>query len=164
MVCYKAFLAADSQGHGSIEADDLVTGIIAEDHDPHSLELNEQHSAVKEVRGKSPQPKGVLFSPQCRIPREPFLPAELGTSVSQEIARPDHDPRTNELPISVQVDHILDVAERLRTEFHHGKIEPLHILAAALREPCEGSRLLKEAGITEDRVMVELKRSGSAAE
>jgi ATP-dependent Clp protease ATP-binding subunit ClpA len=74
----------------------------------------------------------------------------------------DGAPGKKGLPASIEFDRILDTAEQLRNEFHHSKIEPLHILAAALREPREASRLLKEAGITKDRVMGALERPGAA--
>jgi len=165
-VVLKSLLAARRQGHDSIEANDLVTGIIVEDQDPHSLELDEQHPSVKRAREMNPQPKGVLFPLECWIAREPFLPNEIAVSVLQglkaELIGLDDAPGKNGLPPSIEVDRILDTAEQLRNEFHHSKIEPLHILAAALCEPCEASRILKEAGITEDRVRGALKRPGAA--
>jgi hypothetical protein len=54
-VVLKSLLGARRQGHDSIEANDLVTGIIAEDQDPHSMELNEQHPSVKRAREMKPR-------------------------------------------------------------------------------------------------------------
>ena len=103
-VVLKSLLAAGRQGHDSIEANDLVTGIIAEDQDLHSRELDEQHFSVKRTRETKPQPKGVLFPPECWIALEPLLSAEIAASVSQglktELLGLDDAPGTNDcLPL-----------------------------------------------------------------
>jgi hypothetical protein len=66
------------------------------------------------------------------------------------------------MPTSPEFQRAFSAAENLRQQFHRAKIEPLDLLAAALNEPCEASRLLIDAGITEEKVL-QFPRSGEGS-
>jgi Clp amino terminal domain, pathogenicity island component len=149
----EALLKAQERGADSIHLDDLVAGLIAEDQDPHSLELNEQHPAVKSAREMEPKPLGVLFPRECWIPRHPFFAPEVAAELLAKLKEilPRSSLRTDGMHTSPQFDRTFEVAEQLRNEFHQKEVQPLHVLAAAMREPCEAAKLLQEAGITEEK-------------
>jgi Clp amino terminal domain, pathogenicity island component len=166
-VVLEARLKAGSRGADSIGADDLVVALITEDQDPNSLELNEQHPNVKRYREKEPKPLGVLFPRECWIPREQFFPSEVAArllaKLHEILPRSSSIPSTSEMHTSLEFDRAFDVAEHLRNEFHQSKVHPLHLLAAVLREPCEATAMLREAGISEEKVLQALAR-GSVVE
>lgn len=161
----EALLTAKERGADSIDVNDLVVALITEDQNPDSLELNVQHPAVKRFLEREPRPPGVLFPRECWIPREPFfapeVAADLLAKLKEILAR--SNPRTDGMRTSPEFERAFDVAEQLRNEFHQNEVQPLYVLAAALREPCEATRMLQAAGITEEKVL-QLLRSRSDLE
>jgi len=151
----EALRKARERGTDSIHLDDLIAGLITEDQDPDSLELNEQHPAVKSAREREPKPLGVLFSRDCWIPRDPFFAPEMAAELLAKLKRilRRSNPRTDGMLTSPQFDRAFEVAEQLRNDFHQKEVQPLHVLAAAMREPCEAAKLLQEAGITEEKFL-----------
>jgi ATP-dependent Clp protease ATP-binding subunit ClpA len=153
---------AGKRGVNQIDVNSLIIGFITEEQDPNSLELNAQGKRATET-----------------IQRPMLLPAthwqERGPSLlSQEVAgsflaqlneilpRCTPVPDTAEMPTSPEFQRAFSAAENLRQQFHRAKIEPLDLLAAALNEPCEASRLLIDAGITEEKVL-QFPRSGEGS-
>lgn len=154
----ESLLKAQERGADSIHLDDLVAGLITEDQDAYSLELNEQHPSVREARekeGKPGAPLAVLFPRECWIPRHPFFAPEVAAGLLAKLKEilPRSNPRTDGMHTSPEFDRAFEVAEQLRNEFCQKEVQPLHVLAAAMREPCEGAKLLQEAGITEEKVL-----------
>jgi hypothetical protein len=160
-VILEARRKAGERGADSIDVNDLIVALILEDQDPNSLELNEQHPTIKSFRDRfrrlEPKPLGVLFPRECAIPREPYFPAEVATKLLTKLKanRPKSTrmASTAGIATSAEFDRAFEVGERLRNEFHQNKVEPLHILAAALQHSCEATRVLQEVGITEDSVL-----------
>jgi hypothetical protein len=70
--------------------------------------------------------------------------------LSEILPRSTPIPDNTEMPTSPEFERVFSAVEHLRQEFHRAKVEPLDLLAAALKEPCEASRLLIDAGITEE--------------
>lgn len=52
---------------------------------------------------------------------------------------PRSNPRTDGMLTSPQFDRAFEVAEQLRNDFHQKDVQPLHVLAAAMRELCEAA-------------------------
>lgn len=168
-VVAESLFAARGRGLDSIDPNALIIGLLLEDQDPESFELNEQHPRVKEARTMQPQPKGILFSRECAIPREPFFTATVAAdvlkhfgadtqeSLEQRVTGDRSASKPNGMPVSAETRRAFEHAQRLRIELHGDKIEPLHLLAAALREECDASRMLNEAGITEQKVLEALR-------
>lgn len=154
----EALLKARERGADSIHLDDLIAGLIKEDQDPRSLELNEQHPRVREAREKQWEPgapPGILFARECWIPREPFFAPEVATELLDKLKEilPRSKPRTDGMHTSAEFNRAFEVAEQLRNEFHQQEVQPLHVLAAALRQSCRATKLVLEAGITEEEVL-----------
>ena len=106
----------------------------------------------------------MLFPRECAIPRQPFLPLEIAndllTKLKERLPKSGSIPHTAGIPTSPELERVFDVAEQLRREFHQSEVQPLHVLAAALREVSEAADMLQEAGITEEKVLQDL-RSGA---
>jgi Clp amino terminal domain, pathogenicity island component len=153
---------AQLRGADSIHLDDLVAELITEDQDPDSLDLNEQDPHVKRFMEHEPKPLGVLFSRTHALPHDPFFLPEVAADLiaKLKLILPRSTPRTGGLPASPEFERAFDVAEQLRNEFRQGKVQPLHILAAVLREPGEATRLLIDAGITEEKVLRTIRTGG----
>jgi Clp amino terminal domain, pathogenicity island component len=164
-VILEARLKAGARGADSIDVNDLIAALIVEDQDPNSLELNEQHPDVKRILEMERKPLGVLFRRECAIPREPFFSPNVATVLLTKLE--NMRPKSNAvaggtgIPTSTEFDHAFEVARHLQTEFHQSKVEPMHVLAAALQDSCEAARLLKEAGITEENVLRRLRSTGA---
>jgi Clp amino terminal domain, pathogenicity island component len=154
---------AQQRGADSVDLNALVAELVTEDQNPDSLDLNYQDPAVKRFMEHEPKPLGVLFPRTAALPHDPFFSPEVAADLSAKLKRilPRSTPRTGELPASPEFERAFDVAEQLRNEFHQGKVQPLHILAAALREPCEATHLLIDAGITEERILQTIRAGGN---
>jgi ClpA/ClpB-like protein len=81
-------------------------------------------------------------------------------------------PDSADMPISGALKHLLEAAKQLSEEIchepatpsrmHMGYVEPLHILAAALSdETSESTEVLKQAGLTRQKVMATMERGDS---
>lgn len=156
-VVMEARLEAGRRGAPSIDVNSLVIGLITEDQDPASMGLNEQGPNVKRFLDSNPKPLAVLFPPSAGIKREAFFASEAAASLlaklNEAIPRSSLIPNGFEMRTSPEFDRVLNVADRLREEFHRSKVQPPDILAAALNESCEATRLLKESGTTEEKVL-----------
>ncbi len=156
-VVLEARLKAGLRGADSIGANDLVIALITEDRDPNSLELNEQHPVVKRYPEQEPRPPAVSFQRTCAIPRDAFFAADVAADLlaklNEILPRSNSIPTTSEMHTSPEFERAFDAAEGLGNEFRRSKVHPLHLLAAALREPCQASQMLQEAGITEEKVL-----------
>jgi ATP-dependent Clp protease ATP-binding subunit ClpA len=168
-----ARLEAGQRGAEYITLDDLVVGLITEDQDPTSMELNYESPNVKEFLERQPKPLGVLFPLEAWKKREQFFPSdvadELLAKLKEILPRSSSIPHTTAMHTSPEFQTAIQAAEQLQKEFHQEKVHPLHLLAAALREPCESTKLLQEAGITEKKVILTIRadlenRSSSQAE
>jgi Clp amino terminal domain, pathogenicity island component len=173
----ESVFAAQRRGLGSVDLNALIIALVLEDQDPESFELNEQHPSVKQARAMQPQPKGILFSRECAIPREPFFSSDITENVlkrldpSAEKGSIEHRltegrgaSKPDQLSVSAELYRAIERAEELRTGLQYEQIEPLHLLAAVLRENCEGSRLLIEAGVTEAKVLDVLRTTAHPGE
>lgn len=61
---------------------------------------------------------------------------------------------TTEIPLSPSLETALNSAKSFQTRFRHQQIEPLHLLAAILKEASsQGVNLLQGSGITQEKVL-----------
>ncbi len=150
------------RGADVVGLNSLIAGLIAEDQDQNSMDLNERDPDVKRYREMEPKP--ALFPRKSWIKREPFFSPELASSLlvklNDILPKSSGVPDAAPIPTSPEFDRAVDVADNLRQEFHQARVEPLHLLAAALREPCEGTKMLQEAGITEEKVLQTIRAGG----
>jgi ATP-dependent Clp protease ATP-binding subunit ClpA len=62
-----------------------------------------------------------------------------------------------EIPISAELNSVFRYATKMQLRFHHAQIEPLHLLAAILKDASSRcGKLLQERGITQKQVLRQL--------
>jgi ATP-dependent Clp protease ATP-binding subunit ClpA len=156
----------------------LVAALIVEDQNPKSLDLNEEDLAVKKlleermahakkVRHEKERLLRLIMMPQeSWKSREPFfapeVAADLLTTLSKILPAFKSVAPSVEIRTSPEFMRAFEAAEGIRNEFHHAKVYPLHLLAAALREACEATKMLREAGITEEKVLQTIRAGGDS--
>jgi ATP-dependent Clp protease ATP-binding subunit ClpA len=65
------------------------------------------------------------------------------------------------MPLSSSLERVFDLAKELQLQFRHSHMEPLHLLAAILKEnSSEGAKLLRRSGVTLENVLSGLSRTG----
>src|SRR5579872_4418814 len=147
---FAARFKAGQRGANAIEMVDLLFGIVLEDQGKMEELLLNTHGAQDSIRG--------LHSPS----HKPFLPSaaagDILTGIENLLPRSEPYAHTIEIPLSPNIERIFDGADDVRNMFHHNKIEPLHLLAAALsQESSQPTNLLREAGITREMVIARLR-------
>jgi hypothetical protein len=181
VVLITALLAAQQHGAASVDVNDLIVGLIAEDQDPRAPVLFMKDTPLEQ-----------LFSPKRQFSqepgekgREPFFPPKVAvdilTKLNQILPQSSSLPPGTEMPTSAAYDRALTAANKLPSQLHQGEVQirsgtdmrppgmyqaivPLDLLAAILREPCEGTRMLQAAGITEEKVPQILRTEGADLE
>lgn len=176
-VLIAALLEAQQRGAASVDVNDLVIGLIAEDQDPRAPSLFMEDVPLEQ-----------LFSPEWPMShelyekrREPFFPPKVAVDtlikLNQMLPRSSSLPPGTEMQTSAAYDRVLTEANKLPSELHQGEVQirngtdmrppgmyqaivPLDLLAAILREPCEGTKMLQAAGITEEKVLQILRSGG----
>jgi ATP-dependent Clp protease ATP-binding subunit ClpA len=89
---------------------------------------------------------------------QPFFAPDLASDVLKEIEEllPHSQPLPTEanMPMSTDLKHTLGAASDIFEALQNKQIEPLHLLAAAVAEELSiGARTLRQAGITQERVL-----------
>ncbi len=145
---------------------DLIVALTIEDQEPVAVGLFQETP-----------PGGVpLVSAH-----EPFLPPKVAIDILVKmngiLPRSKSLPPTAEMQTSPAYDRVLIMANKLPSEFHQSEVQinfgtpdrpigvyqavvPLDLLAAALQESCEGTKMLQEAGITEEKVLQTIRAGG----
>jgi hypothetical protein len=164
---------AGQRGANSVDVNDLVAALIIEDQEPDAEELFEE------------TPPGVLFPSNLirsgERAHKPFFPPQVAIDVLVKLngilPRSTSLPRGSEMLVSAALDRVYAVAKKLPAEFHQSEVRvntgtrdrpigkyqavvPLDLLAAALREPCEATKMLQESGITEEKVLQAIRAGG----
>jgi ATP-dependent Clp protease ATP-binding subunit ClpA len=146
-VIFLARMGAGRRGAPRIDVDDLLAALLLEDQNKTSEALGETGEA------------GTLV---CLKPHQRFLPTDLATSLLEEIqaltrSQPIAD--STDMSISAELGTLLTLAIELRMKLKCQEVTPLHLLAVLLTG--EDSRLqrLRDAGITEEKVLSAI-RSG----
>ena len=148
-IVFAARFNAGERGADMIDTDDLLAGVILEDQAPVESLL------FSLVKGQ-----GRAFNKV--EPREPFFSASaaenLLADLKKKLPRSGAVPLVEELPMSASLHRVFDSAEAFRAQFRSNHVEPLHLLAAILKENSgEGPRLLERWEITELQVLSALK-------
>lgn len=153
-VIFAARFKAGERGSGDIDVGDLVVGLVLDDQgkmgDLLSLEL--------------PQ-RGVVTGLDAH---PPFIPPEAAArlllSVDNILTHSTPVSTSVDLPVTAGLQAVFKVAEEIKEELGHERIEPLHLMAGIFRE---GSGLfsneLQAVGITQDLVMAKLHEDASGS-
>jgi hypothetical protein len=164
-VVLTALSEALQRGSKSIGVNDLIIALIIEDQEPNAILLFE------------PTPPGALFPPGMLLPTQthkPFFQPRTAIDVLVKLnAILPHSkslPQDTELPTSPALGRVYTTAKNMPKQLNQSEITvhasmvqavvPLDLLAAALRERCEGTSLLEKAGITEESVLQAIQRGG----
>ncbi|HEV2416296.1 MAG TPA: Clp protease N-terminal domain-containing protein [Terriglobia bacterium] len=150
-----ALRKAGQRGAVALEIDDLLVAIIVAD----------QGGAAQAIFDEPSQ--GARSTP-LNPPRRFLAPEVAGDLLAQiESLRTKSEPIANnpELPISEGLKRTLSAASSLREEMHRKKVEPLHLLAAALEdESSTAAQIFYRAGVTRDSVLKALKEEAAFRE
>jgi ATP-dependent Clp protease ATP-binding subunit ClpA len=136
---------AGRRGATALEPGDLLEAIINED----------QGELAKRFAGAG-TPSGLIRAP------EPFFSAEVASKALLGLHNvlPQQQPVADsvDMPMSSDLEHILNTATALAQELHHSQVQPLHLVAAILAEESSGSaEILRDAGISKEAVMQALR-------
>ena len=148
---FAARFKAGERGAAVVDTDDLLVGLVLEDQ---GLLLKNLFPDVEENAwvGKG-QPHVPFFSHK--------LAEDLLTKLEKSLPQSQPVPETTEIPLSSSLERVFDLAKELQSQFRHRHMEPLHLLAAILKEDSsEGAKLLRRSGVTLENVLSELCRAG----
>jgi hypothetical protein len=152
---------AGRRGADPIDVNDLIIALISEDQDPRAAFLF------------ALEPPGLgALRPAATTGREPLFPPKVATDIltklDQTLPRSKSIPHGTDQRMAPTLERVLAAAQNLPREFNQRAVQvnhftrerprgtyqavvPLDLLAAALREPCEATQMLQEAGITEEQ-------------
>jgi hypothetical protein len=147
-VIFAARFKAGQRGSGAIDVGDLVVGLVLEDQgtmgDLLSLELPQSGVVI----GLDAHPPLIL----------PEAAARLLLSVDNILTHSTPVSTRGDLPVAAGLQAVFKVAEEIKEELSHERIEPLHLMAGVIREESGLiSNELRAVGITQDLVMAKLR-------
>jgi ATP-dependent Clp protease ATP-binding subunit ClpA len=148
---FAARFKAGERGAAVVDTDDFLVGLVLEDQ---GLLLKNLFPDVEEnaLVGKG-QPHVPFFSHN--------LAEDLLAKLEKSFPRSQPVSETTEIPLSSSLKRVFDLAKELQPQFRHSDVEPLHFLAAILKEDSsEGAKLLQRSGVTLENVLSELSRAG----
>jgi ATP-dependent Clp protease ATP-binding subunit ClpA len=148
-VVFAARFKAGERGAEAIGVDDFLLGLVLEDQGM----LGSMFSKLYEGGG--------TFS-NTALSHSPFFSAEVAmpllTKIENFLSHSKAIGLSTEVPLSPTLERVFDAAKDIQGEFHHAQIEPLHLLAAILKEESsQGVKLLQEFGITQEKIMQKLR-------
>ena len=147
-VVFAARFKAGERGAKMIDTDDLLVGLILED----------QRVVAKTIFPTIHEGQGTVVN---KVPSHiPFFSSKMAEDLLTKLESrlPQSQPvATNvEMPLSPSLKRVFDSAKALQTSLQHSEIQPLHLLAAILREESIGVKLLQDSGLTEETVLLKL--------
>jgi len=148
---FAARFKAGERGAAVVDTDDFFEGLVLEDQ---GLLLKSLFPDVEEnAFAEKGQPHVPFFSKG--------LAEGLLTKLKKSLPRSQPIPQTTEMPLSSSLERVFDLAKELQPQFRHSHMEPLHFLAAILKDDSsEGAKLLRRSGVTLENVLSELSRAG----
>jgi ATP-dependent Clp protease ATP-binding subunit ClpA len=149
-VVFAARCKAGERGASMIDVDDFLVGLVLED----------QGMLGDNLFSKLPGARGTLRNKAPSHIR--FFSHELAeillTRMTDLLPKLQPVGLSTEIPLSPALKSAFDSAEDFRTQFQSSQTEPLHLLAAILTEESnQGVKILQEAGITQEKVLLSLK-------
>jgi len=98
------------------------------------------------------------------VAREPILPPDSATrllgEIRQSVPRLPSLPTSTVMPISPILGETLASASVLREKLKSAEVTPLHLLAVMLARSNERIQMLRDAGITEEKLIETIRREG----
>ena len=151
---FAARYKAGERGSAVIDVGDLVVGLVLEDQ-----------GRMGDVRFQ-PSPGDVVIDELDAHP--PFIQSEAAArlllSVDNSLTHSTPVSTSVGLPVTAGLQAVFKIAEEVREELGHERIEPLHLMAGILREKSGlFSNELQAVGITQDLVMAKLHEDASGS-
>jgi hypothetical protein len=82
-----------------------------------------------------------------------MLAQDLLGKLQRSLPRSQAVALTAEVPLSLSLERVIKAAEALQVRLERSRIEPLHLLAATMKEESgEGVKLFQDSGITEENI------------
>lgn len=148
-VVFAARFKAGERGAKMIDTNDFLVGLILED----------QGALAKTIFSEIHKGQGAFVN---QVPSHiPFIPSKRAEDLLANIEGlfPQSEPvaLNAEIRLSPSLERVLDSAKALQARLQHREIEALHLLAAILKEESsQGVNLLRDSGITQERVLLRL--------
>lgn len=149
-IVFAARFEAGECGANLIDVKDFLLGLVLED----------QGTLGESLFSKLHDGQGTLLN---KAPSHiPFFPQDVAKNLVTRIKAllPQMKPvgLSTEIPISPALERAFGSAEAFQAQFSHSQIEPLHLLAAILKEESsQCANLLQEFGITSEKVLQQLR-------
>jgi ATP-dependent Clp protease ATP-binding subunit ClpA len=131
-----------------IDLDDLLAALIVEDQNkiPDALEMLGRTGPV-------------IFG---LTTHQPFLPPDAATSllesIQRSLPRSQSIPTSADMAISPALGQTLAAASDLREKLQSKEVTPLHLLAVLLAGSHKRVQALRDAGITEEKILDVIRR------
>lgn len=152
-VVFVARFKAGERGATAIEVDDFIDALILEDQGMLESVFSKFYEGQGTAVNSAPSHVSLFSSDIAQA---------LLSNLGRILPRSQSVPLTTEIPLSPSLETAFNSAKSFQTRFHRQQIEPLHLLAAILKEASsEGVKLLEGSGITEEKVLA-LLSAGSA--
>lgn len=141
-----ACLKAGQRGSREVEIEDLLTAFIIEDQGGFVDTVSRGQGDITWVIQKD--------SPT----RKSFLTSEIAGALLAQLNALDlpcqAPPNSAEIPLSQASQNALSRVDSFHNEMHHGRAEPLHVLAAILEDQsCKAAQIFGDAGITREEIV-----------
>jgi ATP-dependent Clp protease ATP-binding subunit ClpC len=148
-IVFAARVKAGARGGAAIEAGDLLVGLILEDQGMLETAVLPKAGLGTDTFANSSSVHTPFFSSTQA--------QDLLASLEKLLPQSEPIATTVEIPVSLSARRALQSGKDLQVRLHHSKVEPLHLLAAALAEESSpGVQLLRDAGVTEEKVRLAL--------
>jgi hypothetical protein len=166
-VTFVALLEAQQRGTDTIDVNDLIVALVIEDQDWNAVALFD-----------TGPPGGVPLVTAHKPFLSPKVAVDVLVRMNAVLPRSTSLPPTTEMHTSGGYDRVLRAAAIMPSEFNQSEVQirygspdrppgmyqavvPLDLLAAALTEQCEATKMLQEAGITEEKVLQTIRAGGN---
>ena len=153
MVVFVARYKAGKNGAHAIGLDHILQGIIIEDQGRDAmLKFLGDDPATTQLRGYDKNSLPPLFL-------LPEVASALLTKIDKLSPHAKSAPASQEMSLTADAVRAVQAAPILAHEFGSDKVDPLYLLAAALRErSSKAVQICSEYAITEDKIVEELSR------
>lgn len=153
---FLARLKAGQRGADAIELGDLLVALLIEDQGGFHKALADFHGRRNSTAQADPWP------------HQPFLPSELANGLLAQVealcTRSQPVPAASDMPLSEAVKRVFTASASLRDELKQTKVEPLHLLAAVANDQSSrGAEVLRQAGITREKIINAMQQEEAAA-
>jgi ATP-dependent Clp protease ATP-binding subunit ClpA len=147
MILFLARHKAGRDGSPTLDINHILEAVVVEDQGAEAMckLLGVNPATTKQARGN------------VKAPSSPFFPLEVASGILLKLDQLspllEPVPQSLDMPVSDDGAHALSVALSFARELHADKVEPLHLLAAAFKQPSSRAvRIFSEYGVTEERV------------